>query len=273
MIMNYIIRTEPTRTNYLHGNERRGKQVGIGGDDKVGVIIALQMLEDLDAVKVVFFRDEEIGCQGSRNAKMGFFADCSFLLQADRRGGHDFINLGMQTLQSPAFEEAVRPLLDMHGYIFNEGLFTDVTELVENHVGISAANIACGYYEPHTSFEYIDIEDMNRAYELMTDIVHTMGDTQWLHTPVDLWGMKEYTPFHVTKIAVEDYRGWTSSDWDKYEASSKVSYYQDLGRYIAEHDPCPVCFHVQLEWDGDVSDYFCWNCQEYLEPLLSILHA
>ena len=39
----------------------QGLQVGIGGDDKVGIYVALEMLRELDVVKVAFFRDEETG--------------------------------------------------------------------------------------------------------------------------------------------------------------------------------------------------------------------
>ena len=52
------------------------RQVGIGGDDKVGVFIALEMLRTLKHMKVVFFTNEEIGCVGSSRARLSFFEDC-----------------------------------------------------------------------------------------------------------------------------------------------------------------------------------------------------
>ena len=68
------------------------KQVGIGGDDKVGVFVTLEALEKFDNIKVAFFVDEEIGCVGSREADMEWFEDVGFVLQCDRKGYGDFVN-------------------------------------------------------------------------------------------------------------------------------------------------------------------------------------
>ena len=46
---------------------------GIGGDDKCGIFVCLQLLEKLDNVKVAFFVSEEIGCIGSSVADDFFF--------------------------------------------------------------------------------------------------------------------------------------------------------------------------------------------------------
>lgn len=48
------------------------EQTGIGGDDKVGIHIALECLEKFENIKVAFFRDEEIGCAGSYDADVSF---------------------------------------------------------------------------------------------------------------------------------------------------------------------------------------------------------
>ena len=47
---------------------------GIGGDDKCGVFLCLEMLDTLDNVKVALFVSEEIGCVGSRQADPEFFS-------------------------------------------------------------------------------------------------------------------------------------------------------------------------------------------------------
>lgn len=49
------------------------EQTGIGGDDKVGIYIAMEALLHFDNIKVAFFRDEEVGCAGSYRADMSFF--------------------------------------------------------------------------------------------------------------------------------------------------------------------------------------------------------
>ena len=41
------------------------QRYGIGGDDKVGIYITLELLKQFDNFKAVFFLDEEVGCVGS----------------------------------------------------------------------------------------------------------------------------------------------------------------------------------------------------------------
>ena len=49
--------------NIIGFNAVTMEQIGIGGDDKVGVFIALECLNNFDNIKAVFFRDEETGCE------------------------------------------------------------------------------------------------------------------------------------------------------------------------------------------------------------------
>jgi len=65
---------------------------GCGGDDKVGIYACLRLLQEYPCVKVAFFRDEEVGCNGSYDADVNFFIDAKFILQSDRKGNTDFVN-------------------------------------------------------------------------------------------------------------------------------------------------------------------------------------
>ncbi len=157
-------------------------QVGIGGDDKVGVYIALNAIRTLPAVKVAIFRDEEVGCLGAAEADLGFFADCAFILECDRRGTGDFVDTIYGTdLVSPEFRKAVRPIITKRGFSFASGAMTDVQELTERGVGICTANMSCGYYNPHTNAEFCVEREVLAAQLLVTEIIDTMGDAQWTH--------------------------------------------------------------------------------------------
>lgn len=125
---------------------------GIGADDKNGIWVALQLLETEDVVKAAFFVSEEIGCIGSTNAPMGFFDNCRFVIQCDRKGGNDFISCaGGTELCSKKFYKACKP--QQFGYTKTTGLITDVMELKDRGLGVSACNISCGYYNPHSDSE------------------------------------------------------------------------------------------------------------------------
>lgn len=164
------------------------KQTGIGGDDKCGIWAALMLLEKLDYCKIAFFIDEEIGCVGSKAADMFFFRNCRFILQADRRGNSDFVVDINGPISSDKFQNDVSPIIAKYGYTFCSGMMTDVEALANNFAefnkendgvkfGLSCANISAGYYRPHQDSEYIVLEDLVRAIELMFEISHDLNDT------------------------------------------------------------------------------------------------
>jgi len=158
------------------------QQVGIGGDDKVGVYACLQALIDFPRIKVVFFRKEEVGCLGSNAADMKFFKNCNFVLQLDRKEYQDFsINAAGVELNSKEFRKTLKPLLRKWGY--NE-IFTSVTDVMtlkQRGLEVCTTNISCGYYYPHSRSEVVLIEDVNRAYSLAHDIISKHGETRFEH--------------------------------------------------------------------------------------------
>lgn len=159
------------------------EQIGTGGDDKVGIWVCLNALLDFDDIKCVFFRDEETGCVGSSEADLSFFEDVNFVLQCDRAGNTDFVtNSAGVELSSKAFRKAVKNIIHKHGYDFYKfGGLTDVSELKTLGVGVSMANIACGYYKPHQKTEYINLRDVENVYSLVCGIIKTIGETKFEH--------------------------------------------------------------------------------------------
>lgn len=192
------------------------EQIGIGGDDKVGIYLALEMLSRLDACKVVFFREEESGCLGSMKADMTFFSDCAFVLQADRRGSKDFIhNSNSVQLYSKVFLKNVRPILDEYGFKEEIGSITDVGQLKENGLKISCANVSCGYYYAHTNQEYVYTLFVERTLNLFYDICTTLCFKQWKHNLVrkdyDDWTTGYYTEYRngiATRVPIHNNDDW-----------------------------------------------------------------
>lgn len=158
-------------------NAIKMEQTGIGGDDKVGVFVALQCLEMFDNIKIAFFRDEEVGCHGSYEADVSFFKDCNIVLQCDRRGNADFINNASGVkLSSNEFQDEIAPILKNYGYKFHDGMMTDVMALKELGIKASMANISCGYYNPHSKQEFVNIDDVSNCLDMVIDIIEHIGD-------------------------------------------------------------------------------------------------
>ena len=170
-------------------NTKTGAQTGVGGDDNVGIFLALEALSDFDNIKLAFFRDEEVGCVGSRKAHMPFFKDVAFVLQGDRRGIGDFVNMiGSNKLYDKAFSDAIEPILKDHSRKEVRGGMTDVNALVIGGIEVCVANASCGYYEPHSSWEYVTVAEAFSTSDMFSSIIRKLykDGERWLcdRTPV-----------------------------------------------------------------------------------------
>jgi len=214
-------------------NRATMEQTGIGGDDKVGVYITLEMLERFDVMKVAFFRDEEVGCQGSYLADMRFFDDCRFVLQCDRKGNDDFVTVASGVdLSSCDFQEAVYPILNRHRYKFASGMMTDVMALKQNGIKCSVANMSCGYYRPHMPDEYVDIEDVDNCMQMCITIIsqctavyrhkYTYKAPSYAKLPPAPSG--KYPKKTAVKTLWDDDYVYTSDDWGWHSDKKDSAY-------------------------------------------------
>lgn len=148
---------------------------GIGADDKNGIWVCLRAMQEYDVMKCAFFVGEEVGCVGSSKADMAFFDNVRYVLQCDRRGGHDFIiDAAGVELCSDEFIQAV----GMEEFCYHEefGCVTDVMTLKQNGLKVSACNLSCGYYNPHTDSEATDFNDLSRCLDFVRHIIETCTD-------------------------------------------------------------------------------------------------
>lgn len=180
-------------------SKKSRQQQGLGADDKVGVWINLKCLQKYDTIKAVFFVGEEIGCVGSARCDMSFFNDCRYVIQCDRRGSSELITSigGWTNLCSPEFIKDIQP--DLYGYREEQGLITDVGELKERGLKVSAINLSCGYYQPHTDHEFVIKSEVINCLRFVEHIIETCtkvyphedDDYCFFRNGIDGWG-EEY---------------------------------------------------------------------------------
>ena len=242
-------------------NKVQMTQTGIGGDDKVGIFIALECLHHFDNIKVAFFRDEEVGCVGSGLADMPFFDDCTFVLQCDRKGNKDFItNASGTELSSSIFQKTIKKTIKKYGYSFANGMMTDVMTLKQNGLKVSCANISCGYYNPHCENEYVVVDDVMNCLSMVMDIISSFGTEQFIH---------EYVPKY-TNTRWDD-TGWTSYKWNNknwntaYDEKPKTVHWKDLWSEETSEDVtidcCPSCGTTgRLKYDHYFASHLCEEC-------------
>lgn len=152
---------------------------GIGGDDKCGVFLCLEMLDTLDNVKAAFFVSEEIGCIGSHQADPEFFKNVGYAIQYDSPEG-DSMSMTLMGKQlfgkTSEFGEKVSGLILEHGIKhWERHPYTDIWPLMEKF-GFSCLNLAAGYHRYHTSNEYVVVEEVENAFELGLRLHATLGE-------------------------------------------------------------------------------------------------
>ena len=155
----------------IFGYSPKNKRLeGLGADDKNGVWICLRCLMKYENIKVAFFVGEEVGCVGSSKADMDFFKDVRFVIQCDRRGSNDIIaSICSTEIASKEFIEATGH--EDFGYHLEEGMMTDVLTLKENGLGVSAVNLSCGYYDPHSDHEFTVKRDLINCLSFVEHII------------------------------------------------------------------------------------------------------
>ena len=155
----------------LYGwSESRKAQEGLGANDKNGSWVCLKALEQCNHLKVFMSVGEERGCWGSNRAHLAFFDDSLYILEPDCKGGEEIRTLLRDIpVASKDFEKALEA--DKLGYIITEGKTTDILPLTLSGVGVSCANIPCGYYNHHKDDEYCNVDDLNKC---LSCVIHTI---------------------------------------------------------------------------------------------------
>lgn len=143
----------------------------IGGDDKCGIYIILDVLKDR---KINFFLSvgEEAGGKGSSHfAKLHKeLKNVLYCLVLDRRGTGDLICKNNQygTIE---LEEDLLKVGKEFGYKSAIGSFSDADFL--NNC-LSCANLSVGYYNPHSRTEFVRLTDLERANLYVKSIIDTL---------------------------------------------------------------------------------------------------
>lgn len=190
-----VVQEEFNKKQILKGIDgKSGEPSGIGGDDKCGVFLALEMLDTLPNVKAAFFVSEEIGCVGSRNADRTFFQDVGYAIQYDSPYGN---TMSLTLMGKYLFEQKSEFADKVSDLILEYGIddwayhpYTDAWQIVEKF-NICCLNLAAGYYRYHTDNEYVIIDDVQNAFDLGLKLVETLGERKYKNNekPLDRYNM------------------------------------------------------------------------------------
>jgi|TARA_B110000967_G_scaffold128632_1_gene131379 tripeptide aminopeptidase len=273
--------------NFVAFDSHEMKQVGTGGDDKVGIWVCLEMLKTFDNIKICFFAQEEIGCVGSSKADAEFFKDVGYVFQCDRKGNSDFVqeSSGIEMF-GEKFTELITPTLTEHGYTITDGGLTDVHE-ISQIANVCCANMSCGYYLPHSSREYVNIDDAINTMEMVKSLIKTLGEVRhdykakdtyinWGYTTYNHYGsygtvVKQATNYHkpIKKVAV------SSSEFDGCDLCGEIS--TNGCNHCTQEEPmqdtylaakkCSCGEELRVYGSGVNKYHHCYSCGFYEDAL------
>ncbi|QBP32910.1 peptidase [Shigella phage Buco] len=138
----------------------------LGADDAAGIYLMLEMLEHGVHGRYCFFRDEEVGCEGSGWSaadKTGFWTGVKAMISFDRRGDGIITSQRFQECCSHTFALELAERLGRTPAHLQSGIYTDSAEFM----GIipECTNIGVGYKYEHTPDEILDIDILSSLLE------------------------------------------------------------------------------------------------------------
>ena len=159
----------------------QGNPTGIGGDDKCGVFACLTLLQELPNVKAAFFVSEETGCHGSMKADKKFFSNVGYGIQFDAPENwmvtERCYGQVLFDRDSEFFEMCDKVITENMDENFREYMvhpYTDVYAL-RNKFDFSCINFSIGYYNYHTSNEYVVVEDVFNGIKMGKEMIDLLG--------------------------------------------------------------------------------------------------
>lgn len=166
------VHKESVRNFYEYYDEEKNQHIisspqGIGGDDRCGIYMILEIIKT-HKCSVLFCEDEESGCIGSskfcETDLINELSELNYLIELDRMNAKDAV------FYNCANDEFTQFILDNTGYEEEWGSCSDISEL-SPACGVASVNFSCGYYNAHTTSEYVIVEEMLNTIEMVKKLL------------------------------------------------------------------------------------------------------
>lgn len=153
------------------------RYLGLGGDDKAGIVVALSIMDLVPLCKAVFFVEEEQGCRGSREASFSWFNDVGYVIAFDAPEYNcaSWSCWGVSLFDRHFYETYLAELGPKLGLTkFYSHPYTDIMVIREN-TQLACMNFGSGYYNYHLPNEYCIAEEIDKSASLGIYLVNRLG--------------------------------------------------------------------------------------------------
>lgn len=150
------------------GNHILTSQDGIGGDDRCGIYMILEIIKKGFRPSILFCEDEEIGGVGSnkfiKTEEAKQLEKLNYMIELDRSNSDDAVFYDCDN------KDFTKYITDFTGYKKAYGSFSDISTLAP-FAGIAAVNLSCGYYNAHTTSEKVSMEEMFHTIDIVSGLL------------------------------------------------------------------------------------------------------
>lgn len=233
-----VHKAPPTEIYYSKDLTTLISPTGIGGDDRAGVFIIMELILKGFRPHILFTCDEEIGGLGAQKFVDDFRdnkLDLKYILEFDRRGSDDCVFYDCDNKEFTNY-------ITSFGFTEQYGTFSDIS-IIAPSLSVAAVNLSSGYYRAHTNEEYIKLEDIAAIIEKTTYILNDLENAQSFKYIPAL--PRKYLSSFGSIYSMDDYKNYYSEDW---------YYYNDGRNYYEADDMCDI-YELCLE-DYYFSGYF-----------------
>ena len=174
----------PSVITYDEKSDSLSSPQGIGGDDRCGVYMILEIIKHFNC-SVLFCEDEEIGCIGAEKfikTDLAKTLEFNYIIEFDRKGKDDAV---FYNCNNEAFEKFITEKF----YKTAWGSFSDISVLAP-FLKCAAVNLSCGYYNAHTTNEYVVMGEMlDSIYQACQILQKTTDEDKFEYVDYDeiLW--------------------------------------------------------------------------------------
>jgi hypothetical protein len=223
---------------------------GIGGDDRSGVWMILQIVKTLKC-HVLFCEDEESGTVGARAfVKSRKKPKVNYIVEIDRRGSNDAV---FYDCDNPEFTKFVTDF----GFVESFGSFSDIS-VIAPALGIAAVNISAGYWNEHSLHESVDMSVMIRNVDLISKMVATSSKKF-----VYIEGTFSYSVWNTSQTSYKKTygksygKGFSARDFE-YEDNFRYVFSDTKGEAKATVSLIPDWAYVRRPNGEKVTDASCY---------------
>lgn len=226
---------------------------GIGGDDRCGIWVILELLKKGYRPYVLFCEDEEIGRVGAKKfcktELKEILKECKYFIELDRKGYNEavFYDCGNEGFQ--------KYICDTTGFELDYGSYSDISEL-SPETDIASVNISVGYYDQHTLKEIVVYEEMANTVSVVEKLFADIDN-------VKQFDYQEKTYRYYDGWGVVGNRPLSFSDNFYFEIvfvnnEGKEDYYGCEATSIAEATGKWIISNPDLSYSKNFLDYFVY---------------